>query len=119
MALEDRSLDDLIQETYLRVLSRLPTDSERHLFKDYLQPTYADRRVEGVEVEEIDLSKKTDTRVSWANHMDAKANLIRMEEERKVRMGDDPTEALQPAFRERYADVVWALVNSPEFKLIP
>lgn len=119
LALEDRSLDDLIQETYLRVLSRPPTDSERHLFKDYLQPTYADRRVEGVEVEEIDLSKKTDTRVSWANHMDAKANLIRMEEERKVRMGDDPTEALQPAFRERYEDVVWALVNSPEFKLIP
>ena len=57
--------------------------------------------------------------VSWANHMSEESNLIRMEEERTVRMGDEPTAALQPAFRERYEDVVWTLANSPEFKIIP
>jgi hypothetical protein len=51
--------------------------------------------------------------------MDSKATLIRMEEERKVRMGDDPTETLKPEYRERFEDALWALVNSPEFKLLP
>jgi hypothetical protein len=119
LALEDRPLDELVGETYLRLLSRPPSADETNVFVDYLQPTYADRRVAGMSLSDIDLSKKTDKRVSWANHMSEESNLIRMEEERTVRMGDDPTTVLQAAFRERYEDVIWALANSPEFKIIP
>ena len=119
LALEDRRLDELVRETYLRLLSRPPSQDETNVFVDYLQPTYADRRVPGRTLSDVDLSKKTDKRVSWANHMSEESNLIRMEEERTVRMGDEPTAALQPAFRERYEDVVWTLANSPEFKIIP
>ncbi len=119
LALEERPLDELVRETYLRLLSRPPTQDETNVFVDYLQPTYGDRRVSGMSLTDVDLSKKTDKRVSWANHMSEESNLIRMEEERSVRMGDEPTAALQPAFRERYEDVVWTLANSPEFKIIP
>ena len=104
---------------YLRVLSRPPTDQESEVFTDFLRPFYDDRKVEGAELTEVDDSGKTDSRVSWANHMDSEATLIRMEEERKVRMGDDPTETLKPEYRERFEDALWALVNSPEFKLLP
>ncbi len=119
LALEDRPLDEMVRETYLRLLSRPPSTDETNVFVDYLQPTYADRRVASMSLSDIDLSKKTDKRVSWANHMSEESNLIRMEEERTVRMGDDPTTVLQSAFRERYEDVIWALANSPEFKIIP
>ena len=119
LALEDRPLDELVHETCLRLLSRPPTRDESNVFTDYLQPTYNDRRVHGITLADIDPSKKTDQRVSWANHMSEESNLIRMQEERLVRMGDEPTEALQPAFRERYEDVIWALVNTPEFMLVP
>ena len=37
---------------------------------------------------------KTDNRVSWSNHLSSEATLIRMDEERKLRMGDA---AHQPA----------------------
>ena len=119
LVLEDRPLDELVHETYLRLLSRPPSQDETNVFVDYLQPTYAERKVAGRSLADVDLSKKTDQRVSWANHMSEESNLIRMEEERTVRMGDEPTAALQPAFRERYEDAVWTLANSPEFKIIP
>ena len=62
---------------------------------------------------------KTDNRVSWSNHLSSEATLIRMEEERKLRMGDEPTNRLTPEFRERFEDALWAMVNSPEFVMVP
>jgi hypothetical protein len=62
---------------------------------------------------------KTDNRVSWSNHLSAEATLIRMDEERKLRMGDEPTRRLTPEFRERFEDALWAMVNSPEFVMEP
>ena len=62
---------------------------------------------------------KTDNRVSWSNHLSAEATLIRMEEERKLRMGDQPTKRLTPEFRERFEDALWAMINSPEFVMAP
>jgi hypothetical protein len=60
-----------------------------------------------------------DGRVSWSNHLSAEASLIRMEEERKLRFGDQPTARLTKNFRERYEDMLWALMNSPEFTMVP
>jgi hypothetical protein len=62
---------------------------------------------------------KSDNRVSWGNHLSSEATVIRMEEERRLRMGDAPTERLTSDFREAYEDLIWSLVNSPEFILIP
>ncbi len=62
---------------------------------------------------------KTDTRVSWSNHLSSEATLIRMEEERRLRMGDEPTKRLTAQFRERFEDALWAVVNAPEYVLVP
>jgi hypothetical protein len=42
-----------------------------------------------------------------------------MEEERKLRMGDAPTNRLTPEFRQRFEDALWAMINSPEFVMVP
>ncbi|MGH9658800.1 MAG: DUF1553 domain-containing protein, partial [Bryobacteraceae bacterium] len=117
LALENRPLDSLIEETFLRVLSRPPDAVERKTFRELLSPHYAGRRVKNAEVGNT--ARKTDSRVSWSNHLSAEATLIRMEEERRLRMGDAPSKRLAPQFRERFEDALWAMVNSPEFILMP
>lgn len=117
LALKDQPLDALLRQTFLRFLSRDPEPEELRSLSQYLSPHYSARIVKGAELTAT--GRKTDNRVSWSNHLSAEATLIRMEEERKLRLGEEPTHRLSPAFRERFEDVLWALVNSPEFVLMP
>ena len=117
LCLRDQALDKLIEETFLRVLSRPPAADEARTFRDLLRPYYANRKVKNAALTAS--AMKTDNRVSWSNHLSAEATLIRMEEERKLRMGDEPTKRLTPEFRERFEDTLWAMVNSPEFVMVP
>jgi len=57
--------------------------------------------------------------VSWNNHLSEEANRIKVELEKRVLSGDPPTNRLRSAWRERLEDVVYALVNSPEFIFVP
>ena len=117
LSLQDQPLERLIDETFLRVLSRPPSAKEERTFVDLLQPYYASRKVKGAGINAS--TAKTDNRVSWSNHLSAEATLIRMDEERKLRMGDEPTKRLTAEFRERFEDALWAMVNSPEFVMEP
>ncbi len=117
LAMKDVPVTQLITETFVRVLSRPPAPEELKSMRELLEPYYKDRKVAGAAA--VAGNKKTDTRVSWSNHLSAEATRIRMEEERNLRMGDQPTARLKPAFRERYEDALWAMVNSPEFVLMP
>ena len=119
LALADRPLEGMIDDIFVRALTRQPTRDEKAMMVDYLEPFFEDRIMPLTDDGSISREKKTDTRISWANHFDTQSTLIRMEEERRVRMGDPPTERLRSEFRERFEDVVWALVNSPEFTVIP
>ena len=117
LALEDRALPQLVEATFFRILTRPPSAQERRVAEDYLRPTHMDRKQPGSAKRKKYLN--SDKRVSWANHLSAEATVIRMEEERRLRSGDVPTERLKPDFRERYEDLIWSLVNSPEFTLAP
>ncbi len=117
LALRDQPLDKLIGEAFLRILSRPATAAETRTFSALLTPVYASRKVAGALSNYSEL--KSDNRVSWSNHLSAEATLIRMEEERKMRMGAEPTKRLTKDFRERFEDTIWAMVNSPEFVLMP
>jgi len=119
LALEDRPLEEMLDDTFWRVLTRAPSEPEKDMIVRYLAPYFEGRVLPPVEKSSDVSDKKTDPRVSWANHFDPESNLIRMQEERLVQMGDPPTDRLQPAYRERFEDVLWALVNSPEFSVIP
>jgi hypothetical protein len=58
-------------------------------------------------------------KVSWTNHLRAEANEIKIEMERRARAGDPPDPRLAPAWRERVEDLVWSVLNSPEFVWLP
>jgi hypothetical protein len=117
LSLQDLTLDQLVEETFLRVLSRPPLSDEARSFRELLRPFYASRKVKNAAMNASTM--KTDNRVSWSNHLSSEATLIRMEEERRLRMGDEPTRRLTKEFRERFEDTLWAMVNSPEFVMVP
>jgi hypothetical protein len=117
LAMGDLPLEKLIEESFLRILSRYPTADERRTFTSLLEPHYAGRKVKGAE--KTDARRESDSRVSWSNHLSAEATLIRLEEEKKLRFGAQPTKRLKPEFRERYEDALWAMINTPEFVMMP
>ena len=74
-----------------------------------------------VAAEEIKTPKKLQPlrQVTWFNHMQPDANLIQIENERRVRNGPPPDPRLQPQWREVFEDLVWSLVNDSEFVWVP
>jgi hypothetical protein len=117
LALISTTPERLVEETFLRVLSRPPEAAELASFVSLIKPFWVERRVLGAKASYT--AAKSDSRVSWSNHLSAEATLIRMEEEKKLRMGAEPTKRLKPEFRERFEDALWAMMNSPEFVLMP
>lgn len=116
-ALESISIDQLVTDAFIRILSRPPTAVESRTFAELLKPHFNDRKNAGVQA--IKAGPRIDSRVSWSNHLSSEATLIRLEEEKTLRMGEQPTQRLKPAFRERFEDTLWALINSPEFVTVP
>lgn len=108
----------LIAEVSLRVLNRPPTHEEMALFAGYLEPGFADRiRRHGTNDESAPYDRSL--LLSWSNHLNAEATELMMAKEARESLGDPPTERLEPAWRERMEDVVWAMINSPEFVFVP
>ena len=101
-----------------KLLTRQPTSTEREQFVELLTPGY-DTRV----VPQQDIGTPHEERrfpyVSWSNHLNTEANVIKVEMQELVRLGPPPTRYLRPEWRERAEDAIWSLLNSPEMILIP
>jgi hypothetical protein len=118
LALRDQPLEDLVVQVYQRLLTRTPTASEREVFCKLLAEGYDDRICPDV----ASTPRKQDPRrgtVSWSNHLNPQANVIKSELEAVVREGDPPTVRLERDWRERLEDMTWTLINSPEFMFLP
>ena len=63
--------------------------------------------------------KKARAVVSWSNHLRPEATEIKYAVEKEVLEGDPPSPRLAAEWRTRYEDLIWALVNSPEFVFVP
>lgn len=114
----DLSLPELIRQVYLRVLTREPTEGELQLYSSLLGDGF-DQRIIPDDQRPPQSRRQPLQHVSWSNHLSEEANRIKLELEKRAREGDPPTVALQPQWRERMEDMLWALMNSPEFVYLP
>ena len=106
-------------QTTNQIQSLTPTtDAERRNLVEMLRPGFKERILpEGKRPPPVTLPPLK--YVAWSNHLSAGANSIKIELEKRAREGNPPTTALRPEWRERLEDVLWAVLNSPEFVHLP
>lgn len=117
-ALKAQSAESLVDAVFLQVLTRRPSGQERQMFVRLLNDGFANRIVPGARAYPRRRAAHT-AAVSWSNHLSPEATKIKMELERQAREGDPPTKRLQPEWREKMEDMLWVMLNSPEFAFIP
>ncbi len=59
------------------------------------------------------------TGVSWSNHLKPEASERKLHLAEEVERGDPATSRLNADWREWAEDLVWTLINSPEFLFVP
>ena len=119
LALKKQTVDELLDNLFLRTLTRKPNDAERAKYKAYLTPGF-ETRVKSTTVPVVaKAERRPEKYVSWSNHLDAEANTLRYEQQLAARAGDPPTTRLDAEWRQRMEDVLWAVLNSPEWVFTP
>lgn len=117
MALAAETPADFVDIAFRQVLSRQPTVAERDLFVSLLGDDFSSRKT-GAAPGPIPGWPARDG-VSWSNHLSTESNQIRVARQREFEKGDAPTTRLTPQWRERAEDLVWTLINSPEYVWLP
>ncbi|MES2692112.1 MAG: DUF1553 domain-containing protein, partial [Verrucomicrobiota bacterium] len=116
-ALEDRPLDAFVDQLFLRLFTRHPSAKEKSAYVEALRPGFATRIVKHPPAPPA-APHAYRKFVAWSNHMKSEANSLRLEEEASARRGDAPTARLDAEWRRRFEDVIWALLNAPEWTYI-
>jgi mono/diheme cytochrome c family protein len=116
LTLQKQPVEQLVAEVFLRILGRSPTKTEREKFIALLQPGY-DQRILSRTAPLIAQAPKP--YVSWGNHLEADANVLRQKEEVEAHQGPAPTVRLAADWRMRMEDFLWALLNAPETIYVP
>ncbi|TLD69527.1 DUF1553 domain-containing protein [Phragmitibacter flavus] len=119
LALKDQSVEQLIDTLFLQLLTRKPTAEERETYIDYLSQGYDTRIFTGSIPVAQPKERRPEKYVTWTNHLDAEANVLRQQQEVAARKGDPPTNRLTPEWRLRMEDTLWALLNAPETVFAP
>jgi hypothetical protein len=117
LVIEAPSVNDLVLATYRRVLTREPSSEEREIFVELLKDGFT-KRVVDANAPDVPLVR-TRTGVGWSNHLDPKASDVQVKFQGIVSKGDPATKKLNNEWRHRYEDMLWILMNSPEFVFIP
>jgi hypothetical protein len=117
LALEAETPADFVETVYRQILSRPPTPAERDLFVTLLADGFSARQT-GAPPGPAPGWPARDG-VNWSNHLSTKSNEVRLARHKEVSKGDPPTTRLAGDWRERAEDMIWSLVNSPEFVWIP
>lgn len=117
LVMEEQTAAELVDRLFLRLLTRQPSAVEKERYVSFLSEGFATRVIP--EADRV-VEKKVGPRVpekfvSWSNHLDGEANTIAQEKEAAARRGDPPTHALTTDWRLRMEDMLWAMLNAPEW----
>jgi len=120
VALQNQTAAELVDGLYLRLLTRKPTAEERARYVEHLTPGYDSRVAKSLgKTTSGSTARRPAKYVSWSNHLDPEATLVRQEQEIAARRGDEPSARLDDKWRQRLEDVLWALLNAPEWVFAP
>jgi hypothetical protein len=119
LALQEQTPEQFVESLFLRLLTRSPSPQERKDLVAHLTPGFQERMAVLEELDEPSVERKPPRYVSWSNHLSEEANEIKLELEAAARRGDPPTRRLEPGWRERAEDVLWSLLNAPEWIYMP
>jgi hypothetical protein len=118
LAKQELPLETLIDQVIQRAYTRPATVQERETFRELLKPGYAQRHREAT-AEELKIQRLRNAGVSWSNHLSEESNRVQIALQEAVKRGDPPSPRLETDWRLRYEDMLWALLNSPEFVFVP
>jgi hypothetical protein len=118
LALQKQSVEQLVDQLFLKLLTRKPTVEEQQLYTKHLTAGF-ESRIQSPAPSNQPITRVREKFVSWSNHLDPEATLVRQEQEAAARRGDPPTEKLNAAWRTRLEDVLWAILNAPEWAFTP
>ena len=116
LALKDQPLVEFIDSVYRAILTRPATSAERELFIELLADGYDARRIDAPITKPL---PPKNTGVTWSNHLKPEASDRKLALAKELEAGDPPTKRLQSDWRERAEDLLWTLINSPEFVFVP
>lgn len=120
LALKEQSVDVFVDTLFLKLLTRLPSADEKALYVKHLSAGFESRLTDPDTIKPKPQSnREREKYVSWSNHLDGEATTVRMEQEKAARRGDPPTERLDAEWRQRLEDVLWAMLNAPEWAFSP
>lgn len=116
LCLKQQSVEQLTEQLFLAVLGRLPDRAERDGISAVLAPAFPNRRTGRPPRPPTPLST---FQPDWRKHLQPEQTSLMLEAQQRVAKGEPPTARLTADFRERVEDVLWALINSPEFVVVP
>lgn len=114
MALRDQPVEVLLDQLCLQLLTRKPTAGEKETYLPFLAKGYAER-IAADPAPPVSKPRAPEKYVTWTNHLDPEADVIRATQSRAARAGEPPTNKLTAEWRDRFEDVLWAILNSPEW----
>jgi hypothetical protein len=117
VAVDASSPESLVEELFLRLLTRRPTAAEMTRHAAYLSEGFAQRIV--ATPAPTTPPHRAPRFVTWTNHLQPEADGWKLEDAELAKRGEPATTRLEPAWRQRCEDVVWAIINQPEMLYRP
>ena len=118
LAVQAPSARALLEELFLRFLSRKPTTRETKALLPALSEGF-DERLVPKELQVLPKKPKQLPLATWLNHVTPEANSIQLEVEKQVQKGPTPDPRLKTEWRTIYEDIIWSLINHREFVWMP
>lgn len=118
IALESPGPEQVVERIFVRFLSRRPREAEAAPFVTALRDGFEQRiRRPGVAREPAPLAPLP--QLTWFNHLHPDSTRVALQIDKRVHEGPPVDPRLEPAWRERFEDFVWSVLNTREFVWLP